>query len=729
MTTNDIISTNLKRLQRLFSPYDPVAGIGSPLARIPLTFQYQNNTICWHVPATMQPLPAVQLLQKEVNILQIVIKHVHNSVAANAECDFYKGLFNDRLKHDFEFWAATCAKIQHKKTKTIIPFVLNMPQRKVLVELERMRLADLPIRMILLKARQWGGSTCIQLYMQWIQIFHRERWHTCIVANVESQAINVRSMYDLVAQYHPNEVQHISLKPFKGSQKTRIFTERNTIMSIGSMEAPDSLRSQDIMMAHLSEIGLWKETEGKKPEDIIQTIAGTVPNVPYSMIIKESTAKGVDNYFHRCWIDSVNGNTNDVPVFIAWFEIEMCADPICKTFNFEIPFASVPQSRRDFQLLPSVSTDGLLTLLSPEDISLYTTIISTLNDYEKYLWQIGATLEGINWYRVRLKEFKGDMWRMQSENPCTPQEAFQSTGARVFPPSFGLRAREDCCDPTSVGDIFIDTPSDLPSVPTGLSTSLPSVSTYGIGSRAAMKRTRTLGTVRYEPYAGGNLSIWIMPDTTINLKHRYAAFADIGGTTYNADYSVIKVIDRYPMLHGGVPEIVATWRGHINQIDFAWKCAALAEFYNRALLAIEVNSERNTEDPESGDYVTIFGEISNVYRNLYHYTKPEDVRAHKPTKWGFFTNRVTKRRMMNTLRTALEVGGYIERDIRACDEMDSYEIKPDGSYGAVAKGHDDLVICTAGVVQIATQEMPAPATFDPDRMLLPQMNINSAAMI
>ena len=75
-----------------------------------------------------------------------------------------------RCRHDFEYWAATCVKIKNKTSAEMIPFVLNRPQRRVLAELERMRLARRPIRMIMLKARQWGGRAFIYLLI-YLKIF------------------------------------------------------------------------------------------------------------------------------------------------------------------------------------------------------------------------------------------------------------------------------------------------------------------------------------------------------------------------------------------------------------------------------------------------------------------------------------------------------------------------------------------------------------------------------
>ena len=52
-------------------------------------------------------------------------------------------------------------------------------------------------------------------------------------------------------------------------------------------------------MAHLSEVGLWKKTRERKPEDVIQTILGSVPREPFTVVVLESTAKGIGNFFPR----------------------------------------------------------------------------------------------------------------------------------------------------------------------------------------------------------------------------------------------------------------------------------------------------------------------------------------------------------------------------------------------------------------------------------------------
>mgnify|MGYP000625173420 len=50
---------------------------------------------------------------------------------------------------------------------------------------------------------------------------------------------------------------------------------------------------------------------------------------------------------------------------------------------------------------------------------------------------------------------------------------------------------------------------------------------------------------------------------------------------------------------------------------------------------------------------------------------------------------------------------YIERDKRALDEIEWYELKPDGSYGAVEGKHDDIYMSRAIALKVSQlMELP-----------------------
>ncbi|MFI3263279.1 MAG: terminase, partial [Rikenellaceae bacterium] len=437
----------------------------------------------------------------------------------------------------------------------------------------------------------------------------------------------------------------VTFSNFEGSTKNKKIKERDCIIYLASMQKPDALRSADVMMAHLSEVGLWKETEGKKPEDLVQSIAGTVPLEPYSMIVMESTAKGVGNFFHREWQKANSGESGYTPVFVAWYEIEM----------YQKPFAS-DDERLEF--------------------------ILSMTDKEHYCFELGATLEAINWYRNKKYTDSYDDWRMGCEFPTTPEEAFQSTGKRAHSPSYVGRMRKFCMPPLYKGDIFAS-------------------AEYG---------KEALVDLKFEQVNNGFIWLWALPDTSINVTHRYVVSMDIGGRTDSADWSVISIIDRYWLSDGGVEECIGTARFHLDQDLAIWKATQIARFYNNALLVVEANS-LNSKGTEGDHTLTILDEIRNYYDNIYYRIDTQRLKENLPVRYGFHTNRSTKTDLVNQMNKRFREMLHIERDHRALDEADYYEIKQNGSYGAVDGGHDDIYMSRAIGLK-ASDSLPIPKTIE-----------------
>lgn len=628
-----ILKENSKRIRVSEKTYDPYTGTGSPLKRFKLYIDEKKYLL---LPVSMKNLPEIKIIQQNKNI---------SIYSKTIECPAKKilhGILKLRMSHDFEYWCATCVKIQDKENKETISFVLRKPQRKLLSVITEQLYENRPIRIILLKARQWGGSTMIQVFMAWIQIFHRKSWHSAIIADIEDQARNIKSMYSRLAANHPKEIFDICFRNFEGSTKNKIITGRGCIIYLGSMQKPDAIRSADVMMAHLSEVGLWKTTDGKKPEDLVQTIAGTVPLTPYSVIVMESTAKGVGNFFHKEWLKATSGNSGYAPVFIPWYEIEI----------YRKPFESAAQ-RRIFA--------------------------GSLNEKEKEYFRLGATLEGINWYRHKKHTDSYDDWRMCCEFPTTPNEAFQSTGRRAHVPAYVTGMRKYAKAPLYKGDMFAD---------------------------AAYGKNAIDGSLAFKEIPEGTVWLWAMPDREAKIKRRYIVSMDIGGRNKNADWSVISVIDRYWLTEGGVEECIGTARFHLDQDLAVWKAVQIATFFNRALLVIEANSLEN-KGSEGDHTLTILDEIKGTYDNLYCRTDPQRITEGHPERYGFFTSRASKTDLVNQMNRRLRENGYIERDMRAIDEIETFEIKEDGSYGAVEGEHDDIYMSRAiGLKASQLYDMP-----------------------
>lgn len=576
----DLIEENRNRNAKFESDYDPISGVGCCGPRVELPPGKFGKESVW-VPREMVDDPQFSSATDDDSRVKL------------------------RCRHDFEYWAAKCAKIKDKTTGRIVPFRLNEPQRRVLGEMEQMRLERRPIRLIMLKARQWGGSTLVQLYMAWHQTTRRQNWHSLICAHVKDTASTIRGMYTRLLNSYPPEYWESAtgeapeFKPFEGSRNVRTITGRGCTVTVGSSENQEAVRGADYAMAHLSEVAFWCDTPSSSPEGFIRAVCGAINSLPDTLIVLESTANGVGNYFHREWLRSVNGESDKLAVFVPWYEI-----PIYR--------AEVEGDAAAFY--------------------------ESFDEYERMLWGLGCSLEQISWYRRKLKEYP-DRAMMQAEYPTTAVEAFSNSDANVFSAEKIEKLRPGCRQPTAVGEVMGDAAS---------------------GKYA-------LQNIRFVNDPKGRLKVWQMPDDKCNsITDRYVVTVDIGGRSRSSDYSVIAVLDRAPMMVGERPEIVAQWRGHDDHDIIAWKSASIARWYHNALLVVESNT-LETDNIGGDPSLLILNDISRHYRNLY--TRQTFDGVTRSVKYGFHTNRATKTLAVSRLIALVRETGYVERDSDALDEM------------------------------------------------------------
>lgn len=603
---------------------------------------------------------------KENNVVKLVLNKKILDIEKKAEDkkqfrkDIITGIAMDRLKEDFEFWAASCAKIQDKKTKRMIPFILNKGQRKLLSRFESQRLANKPIRVILVKARQWGGSTLTQIYMLWLQLHHYENWHSAIISQLQPQAVNIRNMLSKVISNLPKYHTPASLKTFEQMQLIKHIPERGCKILVNSAENPEATRSFDFSMVHMSEVALWADTQTKSGEDIAQSIYATIPDdQPGTFIVMESTAKGIGTFFHRQWLAAKDNQANGIdglyPVFVAWYEIEIYKQKL-------------PCSIAEF--------------------------VKTLTEYERWQWSEGATLEGIYWYRTYKKKNNYSDFQMKSEFPTSAEEAFQTKSGRYFSDELITKLRSSCRPPVFIGE-------------------LRGGALKGQGACEDLYLQENSGLMSEV------LKIWTMPNDGIDpdterVTNRYVVTVDVGGRSYRSDNSVISVFDRFGMLiPGGAIERAAIWYGHLDPDILAWLAVKIAVFYNNALLVIENNTIDTKYKKESENYVnegnhffTVLDEISEVYDNLYMREGPADQATGKPTfKIGWHMNKSTKYQAYDSYTAQVRDGEYIERDNGAADEAQWLQLKPNGQIEAMSGQRDDKQDTTAVGVYIAREHM------------------------
>ena len=592
-----------------------------------------------------------------------------------------------RFREDPEFAMFVTDKIEDKISGEMMPFRLNYPQRKTLALYEGMRTKGEPIRAIILKARQWGGSTLTQLYIKWIQDFRHDGWNSIILSQVKSTSKKIKAMYrkaiELQAGWTINYPgSQLQMSPYENSTDDFQVTDglkalRRSTITIASFDNFDNVRGSNFHCAHYSEVAYWKQTPEHDPEAVISSISGGIRNQADNVEVFESTGRGASGFFYdRCQM-AMDSKNNDAYkfIFIPFFIIE----------HDSMPVDDQPAFAR--------------WLLENKNRSTNPVGFRESGKFFWRMWKLGATFEAINWYRYERNKYKSHAY-MATEAPIDEVEAFRNSGNLIFNP-YSIDELQQQYKRQPLYQAFIDLP-------------------WGGKSAATVKKSRDIyrnAKIRYVN-AGeqGELKIWNLPNNHIlKIKNRYVVAVDIGGNSISSDYTVMTVIDRMGMLPGmsGTPAVVARYRGHCRHDILAWKAAALAHYYDDALLVIESNTaDRERDNNTEGDHFgTIIEEIADYYDNLYQRsTGPDAVQDRITMKYGFQTNKLTKGWIIDNLIAYVDDKLWNEPDEEMYRELRIYERRDDGTLGNIQSkdNHDDVLMATAIGLWVSQNDMEPP---------------------
>ena len=374
-----LLKENEKRNNRLNETYDPATGLGCSGARV-------------------------------------LVDDVHLPVALLKDFPNYERLgknMQERLRciYDFEYWCWRCVKITDKISGQLIPFVLNRPQRKLLGVMEQQRENNQPIRIILLKARQWGGSTLVQVYIAWWQLVRGKGKNSIIVGHKRNSSFAIKNMFRTILANYPKELledglEEMTFKNVPDSKDIQVITSRDCSICLTSSYSPDSARGLNLSFAHLSEVAFWNSNRNIDPNDLIRTVTGTIPLASGTIIVMESTANGINSFFFNEW----NRESIYQKVFVAWHEIDLYRKPLDDGFDFD-----------------------------------------QCDEYEHDLWEQGLTLEQIYWYHEKRKDFS-EHNLMKAEFPSNPKEAFENSMEFVFSQHEQEQITENIKPPVKVDD-------------------------------------------------------------------------------------------------------------------------------------------------------------------------------------------------------------------------------------------------------------------------------------
>lgn len=322
-------------------------------------------------------------------------------------------LFFWRLQNDFAWYSSNFLKIRSKKNE-LVGFKLNKSQA-IFEAVDQYCIANgIMRRYIVLKARQLGMSTYTEG-----KIFQETTTNSfvrsMIIAHEDQASTNLFNMSKLFYDEIPQVIS-----PMRKYNNGKILSFENpsndeadkrgnpglrssiTIATAGAVEVG---RSATPSKLHISELAFFPNAA--------TTMTGLLQGVPdtlNTLVVLESTANGVGDFFHKFWKESERGENDFIPLFFPWF-IE---EEYSKEFRSE---GEREKFREEIEYI-SIGEDG-----------------NSRRTHEYNLMQKhDLTLEQLNWRRWAIKnKCHGDETKFRQEYPSTPEEAFITSGRPQFP--------------------------------------------------------------------------------------------------------------------------------------------------------------------------------------------------------------------------------------------------------------------------------------------------------
>ena len=498
-----------------------------------------------------------------------------------------------RLKKDFAYYAEHCLKIRTKDLK-IIPFKLNAAQ-EILHEIwEKMERETGMVRVVILKGRQQGLSTYVGA-----RLYHNTSQNRARKAGVAThKSDSTDALFDMTKRYHKNVPSFVRPSTERSSKKELKFDRLDSGYRVATAGGDGIFRGETISDLHASELAFWKASSARKNWNGLEQ---SIPKAPGTVIAVESTANGVGNLFYDLWQGAVKGTNGFVPVFIPWFvSTEYAIDP-------------------------------------PADFKL-------THDEKELVKEFGLNDRQLAWRREKVATNGLDLFRQ--EYPCTPEEAFLTSGKPAFIPE-RLRARKK-----------------------------------SIEALELEPQLMTLEGEKFQPHPRGELKLFEEPK-----PHQvYYIGADVGSGIkgslqangeYEGDPSVAQVLDHKRRQ-------VAVWRGYVLPDRFAYVLEALGTWYNFAQIACENNNHGILPNH------ILYHDLN--YPDVFQTKKVDETTQREMTTLGFTTSVKTRPMLINQLRGDMR-GEKIEVfDLTTLSEMEVFVENEAGKFEAEPGNHDDTVI-------------------------------------
>ncbi len=448
----------------------------------------------------------------------------------------------ERYLDDYELFAEECITIRDHNTSKLLPLIFNKGQKILHAVSEKMKVEKGYIRIMLLKARRFGGSTYIEgrFYKHTSLNFNRS---TFIVGHEEDSTSTLYAMATLMQERNPvppqtrkSNAQELIFDTNDGKglkSQYRLATARNIHAG----------KSQGIHYLHASEEAMWI-----KGGELLSGLLQCVPDLPTDTeIYRESTANGYGNSFQEdvfkaycegkypyyeqdgiiyAWY---NPKSDYILVFIPWFMHERYV----KSFESE-------KDKREF-------VERLNAQVFNKDKMVWED-----SEGKRLKKKFTLTLEQLYWREYAIEDkCRGSIEKFRENYPSTVEEAFLSKGTNVFPKDLCDDLELLCKEPRLTGDVV-----------------------------------ERMGKSKIKPSPHGHFSLWEKP---IDEETYFLTVDSAGGVKdidkqdkVEPDPSCIDVWKR------GTGRQVAQWHGHIDYDLIGDLVELIGNMFNRGRACVEL---------------------------------------------------------------------------------------------------------------------------------------------
>ena len=286
------------------------------------------------------------------------------------------------IRIDPEIWFSTFGVIKDKRGKDIKPKP-NTLQKRMFAHYRKCQIEDKPCKMIILKPRQKGASTCAQALT-----YHHMRKHEnlsgSLMGDISGTSDKVFEIYRRYAEYdHFPWTEDGGSLADGGNLADLIKLKSKSAYGKETAGSKNAGRSGTIQVGNMTEVAFWPMQGERDPA--LGYLQSLYDGDNVSLVVADSTPNGPNGWFYRTWVQ----DNEWAKIFAAWFEFD----------DSTIPFHSDAE-RQDFE--------------------------ETMTEDEKEERErFDVNLEQLHWRRRVLQDkCNGDLSKFRQEYPSDPEECF-----------------------------------------------------------------------------------------------------------------------------------------------------------------------------------------------------------------------------------------------------------------------------------------------------------------